>query len=338
MKIAYFAQEAWEEQYIRDKVPGVDILVNIGSMQEHPDASSPDAEILSVFVNSHVGASEMDRYPGLKCIVTRSTGFDHIDLAEAKKRNIVVAYVPSYGVNTVAEFAFGLLLMLTRKLREANHRVVVDGVFTQTGLTGMDLAGKTLGLIGCGRIGVHTARMARGFGMKVMVYDVRQDAALATEIGFEYADLNTVLAQADAISVHLPLLPETKHLINYDAITKMKKGVYIINTARGAIIDTEALVRGLNEGIIGGIGLDVLEEEGDMANEDALILREHPAEAEMKAVLENHRLIRDPRVIITPHVAFDTGEAIRRILDTSISDVTSYITNGVLKNPVPPTL
>lgn len=333
MKMIYFGQEAWEEQYVKEKVVGADVSFYLGTVQTNPHVADADAEMLSVFVNSHVGAAELDRFPKLKCIVTRSTGFDHIDLIEARKRTIVVSNVPSYGINTVAEFAFGLLLMLTRKLQAAHNRVAIEGSFVQDGLTGTDLAGKTLGLVGCGRIGVHTAKIAKGFGMRVLVYDVRQDLALAGETGFEYVSLDVLFAQADFISVHVPYNPQTHHLINVDAIGKMKKGVYIINTARGAIIDTEAVVRGLNDGIIAGVGLDVLEEEGFMANEDQLLLHEHPAEGEMKTVIANHRLIKDPRVIVTPHVAFDTNEAIRRILDTSIDDMVSFM-KGVPTNTV----
>lgn len=333
MKMIYFGQETWEEQYVKDKVIGAEVVFCLGTLQTNPDVADVDAEMLSVFVNSHVGPAEMDRFPKLKCIVTRSTGFDHIDLAEAKKRSITVSTVPSYGINTVAEFAFGLLLALTRKLREANDRVVVENSFVQDGLTGIDLAGKTLGLVGCGRIGIHSANIARGFGMRVLVYDVRQDMALAAETGFEYVSLDVLYAQSDFVSVHVPYNEHTHHLINADAIAKMKKGVFIINTARGAIIDTEALVQGLNSGVVAGAGLDVIEEEGDMSDEDKLIAREHPNEAEMRTVIANHRLIKDPRVMVTPHVAFDTHEAILRILDTSIDDMVAFI-SGTPKNIV----
>ena len=313
MKVIYFAKEEWEKEYVKQRLPGVEFV-------QDGDA---DAEVLSVFVNHPVDAAQMDKYPKLKLIATRSTGVDHIDVQEAKKRNISVASVPGYGANTVAEFAFTLILALSRKVCDAHKQVTETGSFSQKGLTGFDLAGKTIGVVGCGKIGQHTSRIAKGFGMQVLVSDAFKNDALAKEIGFTYAELPELLGASDVISLHVPYMKETHHLINLSNIGQIKKGAYLINTARGAVVETSALVKALEDGILAGAGLDVLEEEGDMQDEMHLLSGPHPKEEELKVVLENHYLIDHPRVIITPHIAFDTREAIERILDTTVENIKS---------------
>ena len=313
MKVIYFAKEEWEKEYVKQRLPGVEFV-------QDGDA---DAEVLSVFVNHPVDAAQMDKYPKLKLIATRSTGVDHIDVQEAKKRNISVASVPGYGANTVAEFAFTLILALSRKVCDAHKQVTETGSFSQKGLTGFDLAGKTIGVVGCGKIGQHTARIAKGFGMHVLVSDAFKNDALAKEIGFTYAELPELLGASDIISLHVPYMKETHHLINMGNIGQIKKGAYLINTARGAVVETAALVKALEDGVLAGAGLDVLEEEGDMQDEMHLLSGLHPKEEELKVVLENHYLIDHPRVIITPHIAFDTREAIERILDTTVENIKS---------------
>ncbi len=301
MKVIYAADEAWEEEYFKGQLPGVELL----------PAGDTAAEVLSVFVDHSVDAAELDKYPNLKLIATRSTGFDHIDLKAAAARGIVVASVPSYGVNTVAEFAFALILALSRKVCEAHARTV-DGSFSQEGLRGFDLAGKTLGLIGCGRIGVHTATIARGFGMEVLVYDVIQNAELAAKTGFVYVSLDDLLARADIVSIHVPYNTHTHHLINKDNVGRMKHGAYLVNTARGAVVETQALVEALESGALAGAGLDVLEDENNPQN---------PL---------NRRLIKHPGVIVTPHVAFDTTEAVKRIIDTTAQNIAAFMRNEPL--------
>jgi len=315
MKVIYFAKEEWEKEYVKQRLPGVEFVQD----------SDADAEVLSVFVNHPVDAAQMDKYPKLKLIATRSTGVDHIDVQEAKKRNISVASVPGYGANTVAEFAFTLILALSRKVCDAHKQVTETGSFSQKGLTGFDLAGKTIGVVGCGKIGQHTSRIAKGFGMQVLVSDAFKNDALAKEIGFTYAELPELLGASDVISLHVPYMKETHHLINLSNIGQIKKGAYLINTARGAVVETSALVKALEDGILAGAGLDVLEEEGDMQDEMHLLSGPHPKEEELKVVLENHYLIDHPRVIITPHIAFDTREAIERILDTTVENIMSFM-------------
>ncbi len=327
MKVIYFGKEAWEEAYIKNKLPGVGVTFYLGAIGQYPEARDGEAEVISIFVNSPVGAVEMGRFPKLRLIATRSTGTDHIDAQEAKKRGVAVASVPGYGAPTVAEFAFALILALSRKVCDAHKQVTETGSFSQNSLTGFDLAGKTIGVVGCGKIGQHTARIAKGFGMRVLVSDSFKNEALAKEIGFAYAELPELLGKSDVISLHVPYMKETHHLISMSNIGQIKKGAYLVNTARGAVVETAALVKALEDGILAGAGLDVLEEEGDMQDEMHLLSGPHPKEEELKIVLENHYLIDHPRVIITPHIAFDTREAIERILDTTVENIVAFNTD-----------
>jgi len=290
----------------------------------NPDVSDPEAEVLCTFIESHIGEAEMARFPKLKLIATRSTGYDHIDLAAAKARGITVTNVPSYGEQTVAEFAFALMLAISRKIIEADALVKETGTFAQTDLRGFHLSGNTLGVIGTGHIGVHAIKMGNGFSMKVLGFDVHQDAAFAQKNNFTYASLDDLLAQSDIITIHVPYNPHTHHLINQENIFKIKKGAYLINTARGAVVETDALVAALKNGTLAGAGLDVLEEEGELNDEAALLTAPHPNEENLKMALENHYLINHPRVIVTPHVAFDTTEAVERILDTTLENIKSF--------------
>ena len=323
MNIHYFSGEDWEEAYVRTKLPGETITFHKGTLDENPDLSDPAAEALCIFIDSHITEAELDRFPALKLIATRSTGFDHIDLAAAKARGITVVTVPSYGENTVAEFAFALLLTLSRRIPEA-QALVKSGAFSPAGLRGFDLEGKTIGIIGCGHIGMHMIRMGNGFGMNVLGFDMHPSDELAQKYNFAYASLDELLAQSDIISIHVPYNPHTHHLINKENIGTIKKGAYLINTARGTVVETEALVMALGNGTLAGAGLDVLEEEGDLNDEMQLLTAPHPNEEELKVTLANNYLIDHPRVIVTPHAAFNTTEAITRILDTTIGNIRSF--------------
>lgn len=324
MKIHYFSSEAWEEKYVREKLSDEDIIFHNDSLAAFPDLADPDAMALCTFVESKIGETEFARFPALKLIATRSTGFDHIDIAAAKARGIMVVNVPFYGENTVAEFAFALLLALSRRIIDADERVRETGTFSQKDLRGFDLAGKTIGVVGTGHIGAHVIRMAQGFGMKVIGFDAYPNTELARTLNFTYVSLSELLATSDIVTIHVPYNKDTHHLINKENIVNIKKGAYLINTARGAVVETEALVEALKSGILAGAGLDVLEEEGDMNDELALLTAPHPKESELKIVLENHYLINHPRVIVTPHVAFNTTEAVERILDTTIENIKAF--------------
>lgn len=324
MKIHYFANEDWEEEYVKNKLDHEEITFHKGPLSAFCDLKDDQAEALCIFIDSKIGEAEMSRFPALKLIATRSTGFDHIDLIAAKAKNIAVVTVPFYGENTVAEFAFALILALAHRIPEAEASVKA-GEFSPNGLRGFDLSNKTIGIVGCGHIGMHAIRMANGFGMKVLGFDMHSDPEIARANNFTFATLPDLFAQSDIISLHVPYNPHTHHLINKDNIATIKKGAYLINTSRGAIVETDALVEALKNGILAGAGLDVLEEEGDMdIDATALLVQTHPNEATLKTLLENHYIIEHPRVIVTPHTAFNTIEAVTRILDTSIENIRNF--------------
>jgi D-lactate dehydrogenase len=335
MKIICFFNEEWEQGYLKERLLGHEIVFLKGTTADHDGFRDDSAEVLSVFVNSPVGKTELGYFPNLKHIAARSTGYDHIDRAFAQGRGIAVSSVPAYGENTVAEFAFGLLLTVSRKLYECVKKVQDEGLFSQIGLRGFDLKGKTIGIMGAGRIGVHMIRMAKGFGMRVIAFDAYPNEALARELEFSYVSKDRVSTDAEVVSFHLPYTKETRHILNVDNIGSMKRGSIVINTARGGLIETEALVQGLRGGILAGVGLDVLEEEGFVEDETKLLFAPHPSEANLKITLSNHYLIEHPRAIITPHNAFNTDEAIRRILDATVENITSFAL-GEPKNIVPP--
>lgn len=333
MKIHYFAGEEWEEKFVREKLQGQNITFHEGAFSAYPELTDPEADVLCVFMESHIGEAEMSRFPALKLIATRSTGFDHIDLAAAKKRGIAVANVPFYGENTVAEFAFALLLALSRRIIDADERVRA-GTFSPTGLRGFDLLGKTIGIVGTGHIGAHMIRMAKGFGMKVVGFDAFPNAELSHTLDFSYLSLPELLATSDIISIHVPYNKDTHHLISRKNIGEVEKGAYLINTARGAVIETDALVDALKSGTLAGAALDVLEEEGELAEGATLLTSAHPKAEDLKIMLENHYLISHPRVIVTPHLAFNTTEAVERILDTTIENIQRFA-EGSPTNIVP---
>ena len=284
-----------------------------------------DIETLCVFVTSDVDKKVIDALPNLKHITTRSTGVDHIDVKYAQKKGIVVSHVPGYGEHTVAEFAFALLLTLSRKIFEAYHQVREKGDYSFAHLRGFDLHGKIFGVVGTGCIGAHAARIAQGFGMKVIAYDhsPRED------LNVEYKEtLEDMLREADIVSLHVPYIPgKTHHLLNEERLSVMKRGAYLINTARGELIDTTALVRVLKEGHLGGAGLDVLEGERELKEEAELILGDQK-EVDVQTLLEDHILIDMPNVVVTPHLAFYTEEAERQIIETAIKNIDTFNKQG----------
>jgi len=275
--------------------------------------------------------------PNLGLVTTRSTGFDHVDVEACKDKGIFVCSVPHYGENTVAEFAFALMLNISRKLMQSVTRVR-SGSFDFTGLRGFDLAGRKIGLLGFGNIGQKFAKMCKGFEMEVISYDVFADQPnmqeKAKEIGVTFMDLNSVLTQADVISLHLPLLPQTKYILNQEAFEKMKKGVIIINTSRGELIDNTALLEAINTRKVIGAGLDVLEGETMIKDEVELLHNRDKEKYNMEVMLESHILINHPHVFVTPHNAFNTQDALERILNTTIQNILNFIHHKCDQNRV----
>ena len=322
--VVFLEVEAWEEDILKRLCPPAWRARYYAEEADRIDLGKlDDAQIISVFIYSNLDAPLLSQLPSLRIIATRSTGYDHIDMAYCRERNIVVSNVPSYGANTVAEHTFALLLSLSRNIYQARERTLRND-FSFHGLQGFDLMGKVLGVIGTGQIGQHVIRIAKGFEMQVLAYDPHQSAEASERLGFEYVGLDELLAHSDVVSLHCPLTPATQHLIGKPAFQKMKSGVTLINTARGGLIDTEALLWALDAGIVAGAGLDVLEEEEAVREERELLSGRFDG-AKLQAVLRNHVLAKHERVIITPHIAFNSCEAVERILQTTVENISAYL-------------
>lgn len=320
MNIAFYEMPQWQEDYISKKLSAHKLFFFPESFSE-TNLPSPQTDVLCVFAGCPTGSSVMQSVTNLKLVVTRSTGYDHIDTLAAKSRGVVVCNVPTYGANTVAEFTFGLILALSRKIYPAIRRVREQHLFNSEGLQGFDLAGKTIGVIGTGHIGAHVIAMAHGFNMKIVAYDPKPNAELSASYDVEYLELEKLLETSDVITIHVPYLPVTHHLLNKDNMQKIKKGAVLINTARGGLIDTEALITSLQTGRLSGAALDVLEEEGLVQEEMHILEHGHPNQEQLRVVLEDHLLMGMDNVLITPHTAFQTREAIYRILDTTVENI-----------------
>ncbi|PIR04884.1 MAG: hydroxyacid dehydrogenase [Candidatus Liptonbacteria bacterium CG11_big_fil_rev_8_21_14_0_20_35_14] len=334
MKIGIWRIKGWEKDYLESALKGHEVSFFEGDLNKDTIPSDTSFEIISVFVGSLLDSEVINALSNLKLITTRSTGFDHIDLETAHKKNIQVAYVPTYGENTVAEHAFALLLCLAHRIYEGYDRLREKGVYSFEGLEGFDLKDKTIGIIGTGHIGQYAIKIANGFSMKVIAFDAFPKKDLNNELNFEYKNiLDELLSESDVVSLHVPYIKETHHMINKNNILKMKKGSVLINTARGALVETEALVSALEGGHLAGAGLDVFEEE-DVAKDELGYLLSGSDKSDLKVVLENHKLIDMNNVIVTPHSAFNTKEAKTRILNTTLENINSFIEKGEAENLV----
>ncbi len=320
MRLAFFEVHDWERELIADSSVAGRAELYAECLDARPPESLREYDAISVFVRCRITGALLDRMPRLRLIASRSTGTDHIDIAAARERGVAVCNVPEYGANTVAEHTFGLILALSRKIFLARERVG-RGDFRLQGLQGFDLRDKTLGVVGAGSIGLHVVRIARALSMEVLAYDVKESALLAEILGFRYVPLEELWASADVISLHAPLVAATHHMVNRESLAKMKRGVLIVNTARGELIDTEALVEALDSGQVGGAGLDVFEGE-QAVNEESILLREGREPPRELRPLRS--LLERDNVIITPHMAFYSQEALRRIMDTTIENILAF--------------
>jgi D-lactate dehydrogenase len=267
-----------------------------------------------VFVNDRVDRpciAELAR-GGVKHVALRCAGFNNVDLKAAKEFGLAVTRVPAYSPHAVAEHAFGLLLALNRRIHRAYNRVREHN-FSLHGLVGFDLAGKTMGILGTGKIGRVAAQIARGFGAQVLAFDPFPARDWAAELGVMYCDFPTVLENSDIISLHLPLTPETMHLFRAETIAQMKQGAYLINTSRGKLIDTTAVIEALKSGHLGGVALDVYEEEEGVFFEDH---SEHVIHDD-----ELNLLLTFPNVLVTAHQAFLTREALGEIARVTTENI-----------------
>lgn len=331
MNITFFDVQEWEQDVLRAVFPDARLVSE--KLTSENAAMYAQSEIISCFIYSTIDEATLAHLPALKLIATRSTGFDHIDTVACQNRGIVVSNVPEYGSATVAEHTFALILSLTRKIYQSVNQAKTLN-FEHDKIRGIDIEGKTLGIIGLGKIGQHVLRIARGFGMHVLVYNRTHDEKLISTWGIEYCDIPTLLSRSDIISIHLPLTPETTHLINKSNIGLIKKGAFLVNTARGGIIETEAIVLGLEQGILQGAALDVLEEEKELSEEAAILTSEYRTNVNMKNLVYDHILMNHPNVLITPHNAFNSQEALERITQTTIANIASYLKEGHAANTI----
>lgn len=326
MDTAVFSTKQYDERFLGAAAAGtgvafefLDVRLNLKTA-----ALASGFPAISAFVNDDLGAPVLERLAveGVGLVALRSAGFNHVDLDVAHRLGIVVARVPAYSPTSVAEHTVALILALNRKIYRAHARVR-EGNFALGGLLGFDLRGRTVGIVGTGNIGIEVAQIMHGFGCRLLGFDVRPNPA-ATGLGLEYVDLADLFAQADIITLHAPLNPATHHMVDAAALSTMKDGVMIINTSRGALIDTTAAIAGLKSGRIGNLGLDVYEEEGDLFFEDL-----------SNAVIQDDvfsRLLTFPNVLITGHQAFFTSEALEAIAATTVANITAFARGGVSGN------
>ena len=324
MRIVGFELEDWEKEAFNRLKKGHEVLLTEQAVSEKLDSRYYGANIISAFIYSKLDGETLKQFGDLRLIATRSTGFDHIDLDYCRKNDIAISNVPTYGQNTVAEHTFALIHAISRHIPEAVARTR-SGSFSQKGLQGFDLKGRTLGVIGTGDIGRNVIRIASGYGMKVLAFDVKPDQRAASRLGFEYTDMDDLLSRADIITLHVPGIEKTRNLISEREFELMKPGAVLINTARGFIVDVKALLKALAEGKLAAAGLNVLPEEPVIREEIELLRSTYTGKGNLQVLLADHLLTDLPNVVITPHIAFNTREAVQRLLTTSVDNILSFI-------------
>lgn len=273
-------------------------------------------DVVVPFVNDRIDADVIATLTagGTRLLALRSSGFNHVDLDAAERAGLTVMRVPAYSPHAVAEFTVGLMLAVERRIHRAAARVR-DGNFSLEGLLGSDLRGRTVGIVGTGRIGALVARILHGFGCELLVHDPFP-AAEVLALGARAVELDTLLAGADVVTLHCPLTPDTHHLIDDAAVARMRPGVMLVNTSRGALVDTRAVIAGLKSGRIGTLALDVYEEEGDLFFDD---LSDRVITDDVFS-----RLLTFPNVLITAHQAFFTTQALERIATTTLDNIAAF--------------
>jgi D-lactate dehydrogenase len=313
MRVAVFSTRPWDEQSLTEANTGHDLRFLEPKLDPTTAALADGADAVCAFVNDDVGREVLERLCalGVHTIALRSAGFNHVDIPAAEECGITVVRVPAYSPHAVAEHTVGLMIALNRRIHRAYNRVR-DGDFRLIGLMGVDMVGKTAGIIGTGKIGQITAGILQGFGMEVVAYDPFPSEAVR-EMDIHYVGLDELFARSHAISLHCPLTPATHHLIDEDAIAGMHQTPMVVNTSRGALIDTVAAIEGLKSGRIGALALDVYEEEGDLFFED---LSDTVIQDDVFARLQTF-----PNVLVTGHQAFFTREAVQQIAEATIANL-----------------
>ncbi len=337
IKIGLFEIEEKEKEYFQKALKEYQVTFFSQKIDKNNLPEQNEFEVISVFVSSKVDKETVEHFPNLKFIAARSTGVDHIDVKECQKRKIQVANVPVYGDNTVAEYVFALILNLSRKIFKSFDQIKKTGSFSIKELQGFDLNGKVLGVVGTGNIGCYVIGIAKGFQMKVLAFDVYPNKGLAESLGFQYTkNLEELLVNSDIVTLHVPLLPQTRHLINKNNIYKIKKGALLINTSRGEVVETGALLEALKNKHLNGAGLDVLEGEKTIKEELEIFTSDRyevydlvegyqTREEDLKVLIQNRILVDMENIIITPHNAFNSKEALQRIRETSVENIQLFI-------------
>jgi D-lactate dehydrogenase len=325
MNVVFFEVMPGEREALSLHLPsGIAAEFREETLNADTAALAAHADIVSVFVKSELRAPLIDRLPDLKLITTRSMGYDHIDVAYAKSKGIRTVNVTTYASHPVAEFTFALLLTVTRRIYPAYNQLREGTDFDIRGLKGYNLYGKTIGIAGTGRIGRNVVIIAKSFGMNVLGFDAKPDAAFAAQQGFTYVPLTDLVSQSDIISIHVPYLKETHHLFDTAMFGRMKKGVILVNTARGEVVDTHALIAALRDGTVWGAGLDVLEAERQFHDESSEVAADRK-DIDYQLLTANHVLIDMPNVVVTPHIAFETVEAMQEITRSTAQSISNFV-------------
>ena len=328
-RIAIFDTKPYDRAFFEEenKKYGFDITYFEAKLRPRTVGVTAGFDAVCAFVNDELDAYVMEHLHenGVKIVAMRCAGYNNVNLKAACEHGIPVVRVPQYSPYAVAEYALALLMTLNRKIHRAYNRVR-EGNFSISGLMGFDLRGKTIGVIGTGKIGRTFIGLLRGFGMRVLASDPFPDPNAAHELNFEYVPLETLFRESDIISLHCPLTPENTHMINAKSIALMKKGIVLINTSRGRLIDSSALVNGLKSGQIGAAGLDVYEEETDYFFED------RSDEAVLDDILA--RLMTFPNVIVSSHQAFFTAEAEHNIAETTMQSFDAFASGRKLEDAI----
>lgn len=327
-QIAVFSTKPYDEAYLSEanQAHGHELTFLEARLTEGTARLAEGMPVVSIFVNDDASADVLAELVsgGTQLLALRSAGFNHVDLDAAAALGLEVVRVPEYSPHAVAEFTVGMILALGRKYHRAQNRVR-EGNFSLEGLMGFDLHTQTVGIIGTGKIGHVLAQILRGFGCEVMAYDpYPNDDTLA--LGVSYTELDALLSKSDIITLQCPLTPDTHHLINQETLELVKRGVVLINTSRGALIDTEAVIEALKDGRIGHLGLDVYEEESELFFED------HSGDIIQDDVFS--RLLTFPNVLVTGHQAFFTHQAMTQIAATTLANVSAFVAGHQSGNEV----
>ncbi len=311
MNIAFFEVDEWQRDYLKRSFP--DASYDDGPLTVANAARHADVEIAAIRTYTKTDDALLAALPRLKLILSMTTGTDHLDLDACKRRGIIVCNVTGYSDAAVAEHAFALLLAIAKNILPSAVKTRGDA---RSGgrIQGFELNGKTLGIVGCGAIGLHAAKIAKGFGMTVLVYDVVRHDGWAEEHGFSYVPLDDLLATAEVITLHVPLNRHTRGLIGGDAFRKMRRDAVLINTSRGEVVDTDALLAALDSRKLKGAGLDVIDSENFIADHE-------PSETE-------RRLCAFSNVVVTPHNAYNSVEALARRLDSTVANIHAFSEKG----------